>query len=116
MWPSSPELLPKALLRIDEWAERLRTGLALFSPAAKRRHVIMLLGTWFAVHLADLGFALEALPGFPVRAVRPQLVVEPFAEVAALFEAKLDSARWLERCASIREHCQERELLSQSSD
>jgi len=98
----TPELLPGALSRIDEWADRLRTGLALFSPEAKRRHVVTLFGTWLAVYLVDLGFELEALPGWPVRAVRSGTVIEPFAEVGALFENKLDSARWLERCSSIR--------------
>ncbi|HET7545239.1 MAG TPA: M48 family metallopeptidase [Polyangiaceae bacterium] len=99
----TPEQLPTLLTRIDEWADRLRTGLALFSPEAKRRHVIMLFGTWLAVHLADGGFELEALPGWPVRAVRSELTVEPFGEVAALFEGKLESARWLERCSQIRQ-------------
>ncbi|HYQ45372.1 MAG TPA: M48 family metallopeptidase [Polyangiaceae bacterium] len=98
----TPELLPGAVIRIDEWADRLRTGLALFSPEAKRRHVVMLFGTWFTVYLVELGFELQALPGWPVRALRADTVVDPFAEVAALFENKLDSARWLERCASIR--------------
>ena len=97
-----PEVLPGVLLRVDEWAERLRTGLALFSPEAKRRHVILLFGTWFAVHLVDLGFELEALPGWPVRAVRSATVVEPFAEIGALFEGKLDGASWLARCSVLR--------------
>jgi Zn-dependent protease with chaperone function len=103
-----PEQLPAALSRVDEWAERLRTGLALFSPEAKRRHVVMLFGTWLAVHLAELGFELEALPGWPVRARRSELVVEPFGEVAALLDGKLESERWLERCAEIRDLTPER--------
>jgi hypothetical protein len=97
-----PEVLPGILLRIDEWAERLRTGLALFSPEARRRHVVLLFGTWFAVYLVDLGFELETLPGWPVRATRAGTVVEPFAEIGALFEGKLDTAGWLARCSAIR--------------
>jgi Zn-dependent protease with chaperone function len=97
-----PERLPGVMKRIDEWGERLRTGLALFSPEAKRRHVVLLLGTWFTAYLAERGFELEALPGAPVRAVRAAAIVEPFAEVGALFEGKLDEAGWLARCAVIR--------------
>lgn len=99
----APELLPRALARIDEWAARLRTGLALLSPEANRRQVVLLFGTWFAVHLVDHGFELEALPGWPVRAVRSGLVVEPFAEVGALFDGKLDDAAWLARCSVVRD-------------
>jgi Zn-dependent protease with chaperone function len=99
----TPELLPSVLIRIDEWAERTRTGLALLSPEAKRRQVTVLFGNWFAVHLVDLGFELETLPGWPVRALRSGIVVEPFAEVSALFAGKLDDAGWRARCAAIRE-------------
>jgi hypothetical protein len=98
----TPEALPEVVLRVDDWADRLRTGLALFSPEAKRRHVVMMFGTWFAVHVVGCGFELEALPGWPVRAVLAGTVVEPFAEVSSLFEGKLDSAAWLSRCAAIR--------------
>ena len=97
-----PEAIPAVLERIDEWADRLRTGLALFSPVAKRRHVVALLGTWYAVYLADLGFELEALPGWPVRAVSKRCVVEPFVLVSALSERKLDALSWLAQCASVR--------------
>jgi Zn-dependent protease with chaperone function len=100
--PLTPELLPGAMLRIDEWAGRLRTGLALLSPEANRRHVVRLFGAWLAVHLVELGFELEALPGWPVRAVRAGTVVEPFTEIGALFEGKLDATGWLARCALIR--------------
>jgi hypothetical protein len=97
-----PEDLPEVVTRVDDWGDRLRTGLALFSPEAKRRHVVVMFGTWFAVHLAGCGFELEALPGWPVRAVLAGTVVEPFAEVSSLFEGELDSAAWLSRCAAIR--------------
>jgi len=59
-------------------------------------------GTWFAVFLADRGFELEALPGWPVRARLGGVTVEPFTESAALFERKLDSEAWSARCAMIR--------------
>jgi peptidase M48-like protein len=97
-----PEALPAVLERIDEWADGLRTGLALFSPEAKRRHVVALFGTWYAVHLADLGFELEALPGWPVRAVSEGCAVEPFLLVSALLEGKLDATSWLAHCANMR--------------
>lgn len=100
--PLSPEQLPHAVARIDEWSDRLRTGLALFSSEAKRRHAVMLFGTWFLVYLADLGFEIEALPGWPVRAKRSGTVIDPFGEVSALFDGKVDSARWLQRCSLIR--------------
>ncbi len=66
------------------------------------RGVVALLGTWFAVYLADLGFEPEALPGWPVRAVSERAVFEPFLMVSELSEGKLDAPSWLARCASLR--------------
>ena len=97
----TPESLPSVLSSIDAWAERLRTGLALFSPEAKRRHVVAMFGTWYAISLVDRGFLLEALPGWPVRAVRGAVSVEPLAEVGLLLEGKLSAEEWRSRCASI---------------
>ena len=99
----TPEAMPDVLARVHEWADRLRAGLALFSPEAKRRHVVAMFGTWFAVYLVDQGFELEALPGWPVRALRGEISVEPFAEIGLLFEGKLDANAWQTRCAEIRE-------------
>ena len=97
----TPESLPTVLSSIDTWAERLRTGLALFSPQAQRRHVAATFGTWFAIALVDRGFRLEALPGWPVRALRGELVVEPLAEVCALFDGKVSAEQWRARCAAL---------------
>jgi Zn-dependent protease with chaperone function len=98
----TPETMPAVLAQIDDWAERLRSGLALFSPEAKRRHVLAMFGTWYAVYLVNLGFELEALPGCPVRTKRGPIAVEPFAEIATLSDGKLAHEEWLSRCAEIR--------------
>jgi Zn-dependent protease with chaperone function len=98
----TPDDLPSAAANVRVWAERLRTGLALFSPEAQRRHVIATFGTWLAVFLADRGFELETLPGWPVRARLGVALVEPFSEVAELFERQLEPEAWSERCALIR--------------
>jgi len=98
----TPEIMPAVLAQIDDWAERLRSGLALFSPEAKRRHVLAMFGTWYAVYLVNLGFELEALPGCAVRTKRGEIVVEPFAEIATLSEGKLGSDEWRARCTEIR--------------
>lgn len=97
----TPERVPSVLPHVQEWADRLRAGLALFSPEAKRRHVVAMFGTWFTVYLVDHGFELEALPGWPVRARLADTVFEPFSEIAALFDGKRDDQAWLERCALI---------------
>jgi hypothetical protein len=94
--------MPAVLARIDEWADHLRTGLALFSTEAKRCHVVAMLGTWYTVYLVDQGFELEALPGWPVRAVRGGSAVEPFLAIAALSDGKINASDWLARCAHLR--------------
>ena len=104
----TPDDLPTVVSNVQDWAERMRAGLALFSPEAKRRHVVALFGTWFSVFLADRGFQFEALPGWPVRARRGDAIVEPFTETAALFEHQVDSRAWAERCETISSACMAR--------
>ncbi len=76
--------IPDVLERWEELAEATRRGPAILSPAAERRRVKGLLGTWLCVHLADRGFRIDAPPGLAVRAERESIVVEPFARVSAL--------------------------------
>ena len=97
----TPDWILNILKRIDEWGDRLRVGLALLSPDAKRRHVVAVLGTRYAVFLVDHGFELEALPGAPVRARLGELVVDPFLEVTSLFEGKLHETAWNTRISTI---------------
>jgi Zn-dependent protease with chaperone function len=99
---TKPEDMPAVVERADQWAEALRTGLALFSNQAKRRHVVGMFGTWLCVQLADLGFAIEALPGAPVRASRGSLTLEPFNEIRDLFDGKIDRTAWAARCSAVR--------------
>jgi Zn-dependent protease with chaperone function len=99
---TKPEDLPGVVARVDEWADRLRVGLALYSGEAKRRHVVGMFGTWFVVHLADLGFDIEALPGQPVRASRGAVILEPFNEITRLFEGKTNGAAWSTTCDALR--------------
>jgi hypothetical protein len=78
--------LPRVLGDVPFWAAETRRGLALFSPAAERRRLLILLGSWTTVRLDQRGFRIEALPGEPVRARRDDLVVEPLVLVADLAE------------------------------
>lgn len=105
---TKPEDMPAVVERADQWAEALRTGLALFSDQAKRRHVVGMFGTWLCVQLADLGFAIEALPGAPVRASRGSLTLQPFNEVRDLFDGKIDSTTWVATCSAVRAAAAER--------
>jgi Zn-dependent protease with chaperone function len=99
---TKPEDVPAVIARVDEWAARLRVGLALYSGEAQRRHVVGMFGTWFVVHLADLGFEIEALPGYPVRASRGNLTLEPFNEITRLFDGKTNSKDWSVTCEALR--------------
>jgi Zn-dependent protease with chaperone function len=100
--PITPESIPQVIANVHQWADRLRVGLALFSTEAKRRHVVALFGTWFAVYLVDHGFELEALPGWPVRALLGEISVEPFSEIGSLFEGKIEQSSWQARCEELR--------------
>lgn len=99
---ATPEGLPAVIAHVEEWGERLRVGLALYSGEAKRRHVVGMFGTWFVVYLADLGFDVEALPGHPVRASRGSVSLEPFNEISLLFDAKTDGVTWATTCQALR--------------
>jgi len=98
----TPERIPEVNRRADDYAARLRMGLALFSTAAQRRHLAAILGTWYTVQLVDAGFVLETLPGFPVRARRGSLVIEPFKLLQPLADAKLDEPQWQAHLAEVR--------------
>lgn len=96
------EQMPAVNRAADVWAARLRLGLALFSVAAQRRHLAVILGTWWTVQLVDAGFVLEALPGWPVRARKGSLVVEPFKLLAPLADAALDEQAWRGHLIEVR--------------
>ncbi len=86
--------LARVAASADEWAEKTRSMLAISSPAAERRRVEGLFSAWLAVQLAEQGFQIEALPGFPVRAIRGSQRVEPFNVVKQLFAGELSAAEW----------------------
>lgn len=90
--PLKREGLAEAVRDIDAWLPRLRgSGPNVLSEGARRKRARGLLATWFAVHLADGGFRIEALPGCPVCAVREDVVVKPFKLVDELVE---DPSAW----------------------
>jgi Zn-dependent protease with chaperone function len=86
--------LPQVLKEPMAWAQRTRHGLAILSPAAEKRRLMHLLGSWLCVKLEEEGFAFEALPGAPVRARRDALDIEPFNVVRALDDGDVSNASW----------------------
>jgi len=93
---------PKALAELPRWIARLHGGLSLLSPAAERKRVIALLGTWYAVALVTEGCRIEALPGWPVRCRAGEAEVDPFQSVTELADEKLSAAEFRERYQAVR--------------
>src|SRR5262249_2902731 len=55
--------LPSLLSGSDAWWERLRSGINVYSPKARRRQLQGWLGHWVALSLLDAGFAVSSGPG-----------------------------------------------------
>ena len=81
-----------------EMVRATRRGLAVLSPEGEKKRVAGLVGAWLAVYLADRGWTLDAHPGRSITAVRDGVKIEPFTEVAALFDGELGAAAWEARC------------------
>jgi Zn-dependent protease with chaperone function len=99
----APLDLPRVLGDLPSWAAETRRGLALFSPAAEKRRLLILLGAWLTVRLDQRGFRIDALPGEPVRARRGELVVEPLVLVADLAtDWDASAAAWNDLCQALQ--------------
>ena len=86
--------LPQVLKDPSHWAQLTRQGLTILSPAAEKRRLIHLLGAWLCTKRAAEGFALETLPGAPVRARRESYDIEPFALISALDRGDWSNPSW----------------------
>jgi Zn-dependent protease with chaperone function len=82
-----------SVLADEGWWSRLREGVDVFSPEARRRQVQRWLVTWIALSLHRAGFRVTSGPGVPPRLARDVLRVEP--------------ARWVEDLAAARRSPQE---------
>lgn len=69
--------------------------------AAVRRWAAGALGSAIAVVLVDAGYDVVSDPGAPFRFVKDGVTVEPFTELAALFEGRLAIDAWRARFAAL---------------
>ncbi|NUP13349.1 MAG: M48 family metalloprotease [Polyangiaceae bacterium] len=97
-----PARLGEFIANAARWASESRKGLAIYSPAAERRHFANACGAWLAVELHRLGFVILALPGAPVLAKRGVQVIEPFNIATDLDKGAMTPAEWRTRCEELQ--------------
>ena len=89
-------------VRFSAWVDRLRPqGPNMMSPDAAARRVRELLSMWLCLKLADRGFECVCSPGDPVRMVRQEQTIEPFAVLIELEKGTLSAAAWRETWAAV---------------
>jgi hypothetical protein len=86
--------LPSLLTSEGMWWERLRSGVNVYSPEARRRQLRVWLGQWLCSSIAGAGFAVVSGPGAETVLERDGLRVEPFRWVADLASGARTSAEW----------------------
>jgi Zn-dependent protease with chaperone function len=86
--------LPSLLAAGDAWWERLRSGINVYSPEARRRQLQSWLGHWAALALLDAGFAVASEPGAEAVLERDGVRLLPFRCVCDLATGALTAAEW----------------------
>lgn len=86
--------LPSLLTSERTWWERLRSGVNVYSPEARRRQLRIWLGQWLCSSMAGAGFAVVSGPGAETALERDGLRVEPFRWVEDLSSGARKPAEW----------------------
>jgi hypothetical protein len=86
--------LPSLLASSDEWWERLRSGINVYSAEARRRQLHGWLGHWVALSLLNAGFAVVSEPGAEPALKRDGLLLEPFRWVRDLASGARTAEEW----------------------
>jgi hypothetical protein len=76
--------LPSLLEDDRTWWERLREGVNVYSPEARRRQLRIWLAHWVALSLLDDGFVVVSAPGAEPTLERASVRLEPFRWVEDL--------------------------------
>jgi hypothetical protein len=90
--------LPSLLAAGDAWWERLRSGINVYSPEARRRQLQSWLGHWAALSLLDAGFTVLSEPGAEAVLERDGVRVQPFRWVSELATGALTAEEWRAYC------------------
>jgi hypothetical protein len=86
--------LPSLLSASDVWWERLRSGINVFSPEARRAQLRAWLGHWVALSLLDAGFTVASQPGAEPVLTRDGVAIEPFRWVQDLASGARTAEEW----------------------
>ncbi len=86
--------LPSLLASEALWWERLRSGINVYSPEARRRQLRVWLGHWVALSLLDGGFTVVSEPGAEPMLARDRLRIEPFRWVQDLATGARSAEDW----------------------
>ena len=87
--------------RVGEAAAQALGAIGHVEPDEARRLAVDVMSAGLGLALRRQGWAVENVPGAPVRLRAGSRCLEPFVEVARLLDGEVDGRRWSERCAAM---------------